>query len=50
MVFVSYSPGIKIAVVRMTLKGHLLPSICDTLGYAISPQSLAQWKHLYEVT
>jgi 5'(3')-deoxyribonucleotidase len=50
MVFVSYAPATKVAVVRMSLKGYSLSAICNTLGYLVLPQSLTQWKDLYEET
>ncbi|KNZ58005.1 uncharacterized protein VP01_2018g3 [Puccinia sorghi] len=48
MVFVSHAPATKVAVVHMSLQGHSLPPICNTLGYSVSHQSLYQWGHLFE--
>jgi hypothetical protein len=50
MVFFSYAPATKVAFVCMSLKGYLLLSICNMLGYSVSPQSLCRWKQLYETT
>ncbi|KNZ50972.1 hypothetical protein VP01_4149g1 [Puccinia sorghi] len=50
MVFVLYGSATQFSVVQMSLQGHSLPSICNTLGYSVSPQSLYQWKDLYEIT
>ncbi|KNZ59513.1 hypothetical protein VP01_1714g3 [Puccinia sorghi] len=50
MVFVSYAPATKVAVVQMSLQGHSQPSICNTLGYSVSAQSLYRWNHLFELT
>ncbi|KNZ47757.1 hypothetical protein VP01_6173g1, partial [Puccinia sorghi] len=50
MVFVSYSPATNVPVVQMLLQGHYLPSICTTLGYSFSVQSLYIWNHLFELT
>jgi transposase len=50
MVFVSYAPATKVAVVCMMLKGYSLLAICNTLGYSVLPQSLTQWKDLYKET
>ncbi|KNZ47234.1 hypothetical protein VP01_657g2 [Puccinia sorghi] len=50
MLFVSYAPATKVTVVQMSLQGHSLPSICNTLGYSVSPQSLYRSKDLHEMT
>jgi ligand-binding sensor protein len=50
MVFVSYAPATKVAVVCMLMKGYSLSAICNTLGYSVLLQSLTQWKELYKET
>ncbi|KNZ52105.1 uncharacterized protein VP01_3696g3 [Puccinia sorghi] len=48
MVFVSYAPETKVAVVQFFLQGHSQSIICNMLGYSVSRQSLTRWLKLFE--
>jgi hypothetical protein len=50
MVFVKYARDVKSIVVKMSVGGKSLNEINDTIGYTISPDSLARWKQLYRQT
>ncbi|PLW27707.1 hypothetical protein PCASD_17858 [Puccinia coronata f. sp. avenae] len=50
MVYVSYDPGTKLAVVRMTLQGLSKKVIRNALGENVSRQSFDRWMKLYRET
>ena len=50
MVFVRYSPAIKVAAIRMVIQGHSADFICNALGESISRQSFSRWLELFQQT
>ncbi|OAV88267.1 hypothetical protein PTTG_29089 [Puccinia triticina 1-1 BBBD Race 1] len=50
MGFQKYDPGTKIATVCMIAQLHSRASVCNTLGFSISCQSMDRWMQLYHAT